>query len=138
MMPQLKLRSTLYILISFLVLSSCSLNEWTFKAELPDDASNIKEFGYAEMDYTYYLKANISRTQFEAYISHFEMNLHTGTSVYSDDTSWLDTKSTFTDEVNSWWNSEFKKDSMYVSQKGRTWIIARFFDGTMYLNAHSH
>ena len=121
-----------------MTLSSCSLNEWSFRTELPDDATDIKEFSYSEMDYTYYLKANISRTQFEEYISHFEMSLHSDTSTYSDDIIWLDTKSTFTNEVSSWWNSELKKDSMYVSQKGREWIIARFSNGTMYLNAHSH
>ena len=120
------------------MLNSCALNEVSFITELPNDASDIKEFSYSEMDYTYYLKVNISRAQFEVYISHFKMSLHGDTSTYSDDTIWLDTKSTFTDEVNSWWDSELKKDSMYVSQKGREWIIARFSNGTMYLNVHSH
>jgi hypothetical protein len=132
------MKNSLRLLLLFLILSSCSLNEWSFKAELPDDASEIKEFSYSEMDYTYYLKANISRAQFETYISHFKMSLHTDNSTYSDDITWLDTKSTFEHDVSTWWDSELKKDSMYVSQEGRQWIIARFSHGTMYLNAHSH
>lgn len=126
------------LLILVLTLNSCFSNEWSFRAKLPDDASEIKEYGYSDMDYTYYLKANISKTQFKEYISHFKMNLHSATSKYSDDTIWLNTKSTFSEKVNSWWNSELKKDSMFVSQKGREWIIARYANGTIYLNAHSH
>ena len=123
-------------IIATLFITSCGQGEWDFKTKLPNHASEIKEFIKAEEfipDYKYFLSAKITKAEFLNYTNGFKMKLHTDTTQYSDDIVWLTTESNI-----EWWNSKSQKDSMYVSQNGQEWVIARYIDEKLYLNAHMH
>jgi len=130
----------LILFISFLLNSCNSKEKWFYEKALPDTAEDVHVWHQNDgflPDYTYYLKARISRQEFFNYIDSLEMNLHTDTSNYTDDTLWIQTSGAFNDTIKSWWN-DTRTDSMYVWQNGHEWNTARYIDGYLYLLAIEH
>ncbi len=106
---------------------------------LPANARVIEEFNWNEgflPDYTYFLKAEISKEGFSDYVNKLEMNLHYEDRVYSDNIGVVEVRPMF-EEVKEWWDVSMKPTDtlLYVWQKGTEINIAKFKEGKLYLYA---
>lgn len=128
--------------LSLVVLTACGGgSDWGYRKLLPASATEIKEFHYKDdflPDYEYYLKAKMSRSDFQRYCDTLGLKLHHDSSRYTDDIANLTTGGGFSDSIKTWWNNTIQKDSLFVWQRGHEWNIARYVDGAIYLYAHEH
>ena len=144
----MKRRRTLLLLWScLLIFTNCNFlhnenqKEWGYRKLLPKSATDIKDFYWEDgflPDYEYYLRATISREDFEIYLDSLDLVLNTDSSKYTDEIGNMTTGGSCLNEIKDWWDVESNQDSIFVWQNGHEWNIARYIKGYLYLYAHEH
>jgi hypothetical protein len=107
---------------------------WPFRKALPWSAQDIHEWCVAETllpDYSYQLKARISEQQFRDYIARFGLTPHTPSRAYSDPISL--TWDPAPELERDWWDPSESLDATFVRQGNRTWTLAKYEHGFLYL-----
>ena len=118
------------------------LNTWEFKKALPFGAYEVYEWIRQESllpDYAYFLKARISKEQFQDYLAALEMKdlLHTSTSKYEDGTAGLNWSPSMGVDQSIWDPSPDLTET-YVWQKGHEWVLVKYENGYVFLKALNH
>ncbi len=132
------------LMLSGIVSGGCNHameSNWVYRRVLPPTATEIKEFYQTDdflPDYEYYLRAKISGAEFQRYCDTLGLKLHSDSSQYSDGIGNLHTGYAKTENMNAWWDTMYKSDSLFVWQHGDEWNIARYTKGYLYLYAHEH
>jgi len=114
----------------------CSLHSPTLLCALPDDATDVRhETRDLFPDGIFWLKAQLSRPQFDAYVRKVGLEAHTPTRRYSDDLMWLAWRK---ERSLSWWNPSSDLSSTYVSQQGHWWTLAKHEAGYLFVTSFNH
>lgn len=105
-----------------------SLTTWSYRKALPWSATDISEHAWTEgflPDYSYWMRAKISETQFEAYVAKYALQQSK-----DDSYSWQ------SDEHKpSWFKSQSIEDKLFKAEDGR-WFMCAFYDsGFIYVTA---
>ena len=127
--------TTLVIACAGLAYCWSRLNEWGFRRELPQSAKDIREWYHEDgflPDYVYYLRAKVTKLQFEQYVAHFGMTPHSKDRTYVEPfrgPSWGK-------GPEDWWNPSTATEGSYAYQIRRDhWIISKYENGYIYLYA---
>jgi hypothetical protein len=108
------------------------------RSAVPSDATEVAD-NYVDMgpDYTYYLRARMSRGEFDGYCARVGLTRHTPERKYTDDAAvWL-SWSADADAPKGWAPSDSLAET-YVSQEGHSWTFAKYENGVLYVKSWSH
>jgi len=102
------------------------------RRKLPFGASHINDL-YVERfpDYTYYLRAKISESDFIFYCKKISLESSISDARSKNEISWV------ADKEVSWWNPSANVSDTYcrATNDGREWVIAKYENGFIYLTA---
>lgn len=112
----------------------------SWRGYLPADATDIREWGWADgflPDYGYMLKARLSQTGFERFVTELRLVSIDTSPKYSDDPEWLSwsAEGRFT---NNWWDASDSLDSTFLYQTNHFWQYAKYEKGFLYFKALQH
>ena len=111
----------------------------SWRSSLPETATDVKEHAWADgflPDYDYYLRARVSKIEFERFVQDLKLTPHTATRIYSEPScmSW----SGHLLEDGEWWNPTGDLEGTYVREGGTTWTFAKYEDGFLYFRSLDH
>ena len=111
----------------------------SWKSDLPSTATEVREHAWADdflPDYDYYLRARITKPEFDALVQKLELTPHTSTRTYSE-TGVLSWSGHLIGE-NDWWHPTDQLEGTYVRQEGTNWSFAKYENGYLYFRALHH
>jgi hypothetical protein len=111
----------------------------SWRSSLPETAADVHEHAWADgflPDYDYYLRARVTKSEFEKFVQDLELTPHTATRTYSE-SSWLSWSGHLLAD-SEWWKPTEDLEGTYVKEGGTTWTFAKYEDGFLYFRSLDH
>lgn len=111
----------------------------SWRTSLPATATEVKEHAWADgflPDYDYYLRARITKPEFDKFVQDLELTPHKDTRIYSESypLSW----SGHLTGDSEWWNPTDDLQGTFVREGGTTWLYAKYEEGFLYFRSFDH
>ena len=108
------------------------VSENTYRAALPASAQNVQDTSVDLFpDWEYYLKADISPEEFDAYVQELGVPV-----CQAEDHIWI---GWHTFSAPEWWDPTSDTGKTYCQNRnGDIWEMAKYENGHLYLRAYSH
>ena len=112
----------------------------SWRGHLSTNATDVLEWSWSDgflPDYSYVMRARVSRSDFESFCTALSLTLHTPDRSYTDDAHWL-AWSAPPGFTNTWWDVSPSLEGTYVSQGNDTWSFAKYENGFLYFQSLNH
>lgn len=111
----------------------------SWRSSLPETAADVHEHAWADgflPDYDYYLRARVTKLEFEKFVQDLELTPHTATRIYSEPSCLSWSGHLLAD--CEWWNPTDDLKGTYVKEGGTTWMFAKYENGFLYFRSLAH
>jgi hypothetical protein len=111
----------------------------SFTRYLPATATEINEVSWADgfiPDYNYWLRARVTREEFDQFVRDLELTPHTNDRQYSEN-SWLSWSDHLLGDTD-WWHPTQNLEETYVREGGTKWSFAKYENGYLYFRSLDH
>jgi hypothetical protein len=138
----LKFKNIVLIIVAFAVLhyKAYDYNTWGFRKALPFWTWDVHEWSLTDgflPDYSYCLKAKMTRSEFIEYIAQYDLKLNPTTPKQDRDFMPPPSWSSPFEPNDSWWNVTLTMDSTYyIWPKADNWTMAKYEHGYLYLHSN--
>ncbi len=111
----------------------------SWRSSLPETASDVHEHAWADdflPDYDYYLRARVSKPDFDKFVRDLGLTPHSANRKYSE-SSWLSWSGHLLAD-SEWWKPTENLEGTYVKEGGTQWMFAKYEDGFLYFRSLDH
>ena len=113
-----------------------------FQKKLPPTAKEVQVWLQEDgllPDYTYLLRARITKEEFEQYVAELSLTPHSAERKYDDSVAWLSwSAQPLRGSAPEWWIPTRAQETTFVRQERQNWTYAKHENGYVYLKSLNH